>query len=223
MPRTQYGKRDSLRLETGPGAFAIFSFPPRDSPSATVPGSRLITIPSGSTWKTGLHWHEEYDESVRVVQGRAAITISGVTRFYGPEDGTLTFPKYTVHEFGRADNSGDAFDEGDTVIEEWVDPEDGFKAVFFYNVIGAILESNNKPGALDLIQIGTTVAYVDEFPVFVPGPFFLKYAVTHALLTTVSSIGWLMGYKPWVKEYTPEHIWEIARTRGGRHRGVKVE
>ncbi len=74
MVRTQFGKRDSLRLEQSPGAVAIFSSP-RDSSTATVPGSRLITVPSGSTWKTGLHWHEEYDETVRVVQGKAAITV----------------------------------------------------------------------------------------------------------------------------------------------------
>ena len=45
---------------------------------------------------------------------------AGVTSFYGPGDGNLTFPKFTIHEFGRADNGGDVFDPGDTVIEEWV-------------------------------------------------------------------------------------------------------
>lgn len=101
--------------------------------------------------------------------------------------------------------------------------EDGFKAVFFYNVFGATLEANNRPGLRDMIQIGTMLAYVDEFPVIVPGPFFLKYTATHAMLATVSWIGWMLGYKPWLKEYTPEHMWDVARTRGGRQQDSKAQ
>lgn len=98
--------------------------------------------------------------------------------------------------------------------------EDGFKAVFFYNVIATLADANSKPGLSDLVQIGTTLAYVDEFPVIVPGPWFVKYAVTHAALATVSTVGWMLGYKPWLEEYTPQHIWQIAETRGGRQQSA---
>ncbi len=71
--------------------------------------------------------------------------------------------------------------------------------------------------------MGTTLAYVDEFPAFMPGPFMLKYAATHAALATVSCMGWALGYQPWIKEYTPEHLWDTARTRGGRREDTKAK
>lgn len=48
--------------------------------------------------------------------------LAGVTRIYGPEDGIVTFPKFAIHGFERADR-GESKDEAeDTVVEEWVDP-----------------------------------------------------------------------------------------------------
>lgn len=101
------------------------------------------------------------------------------------------------------------------VSDNWP-TEDGFKAVFFYNVLGALLEANGKPGLQDLVQLGTTLAYVDEYPAAVPGPFFFKYAVVHSGLAAVAWLGWALGFDPWLKEYTPEHLWGVARTRGSR-------
>jgi uncharacterized cupin superfamily protein len=77
-----------------------------------------MTIPKGSTWSPGAHWHENYTEYTRVIKGRVKFTIGGVVSVKGPEDGVVTFPKYVVHDFCRADVDG----EGDVVIEEWTDP-----------------------------------------------------------------------------------------------------
>lgn len=76
MPRTltAYGQRDELDFTRGPTEIVKFAFP-RDSNTATVQGSRIITVPPGSTWETGLHWHEQYEESVRVLKGKAKVTV----------------------------------------------------------------------------------------------------------------------------------------------------
>jgi hypothetical protein len=45
-----------------------------------------------------------------------------VDREYSPDDGIVTFPKFTIHGFGRADEGNSTSDAEDTVLEEWVDP-----------------------------------------------------------------------------------------------------
>lgn len=47
---------------------------------------------------------------------------AGVTRVYGTEDGIVTFPKFAIHGFGRADGGQVGEHAEDTVLEEWVDP-----------------------------------------------------------------------------------------------------
>jgi hypothetical protein len=122
---------DTTIKYTGPpnsteiASFTFLINPPNHEDSIT--SSRLITIPPRSTWTTGLHWHEEYVERVRVLQGKARVTYDGVTKDYGPEDGILRFEKFIVHGFGRADSGG----EIDTVIEEWTEPGESFEILFF--------------------------------------------------------------------------------------------
>ena len=80
MPRTltAYGQRDEMDFMRGPTEIVKFTFP-RDFKTATVQGSRIITVPPGSTWETGLHWHEQYEESVRVLKGKAKVTVGKET------------------------------------------------------------------------------------------------------------------------------------------------
>ena len=89
MPRralTKYGQYDELDFARGPTEIAKFQFP-RHSETATVQGSRIITLPPNSTWKTGLHWHEEYVESVKVLKGKAKITIGARRGDVSPDSG----------------------------------------------------------------------------------------------------------------------------------------
>ena len=74
MPRTPYGTYETLNVTQGATGRASFKFS-RDSPTATVPGSRIITLPKGSTYNTGLHWHEDYTENVKVLQGEVILTL----------------------------------------------------------------------------------------------------------------------------------------------------
>lgn len=96
--------------------------------------------------------------------------------------------------------------------------EDGFKLVFFYNILGAFQECRGEPGVRDLLQIGTTLAYIDEYPVFLPGPFWFKRIATHSSLALMYFVGRLLGYKPWLKEYTPERLWTVAQIAGEKTR-----
>lgn len=57
-------------------------------------------------------------------KGRIRVTIGDVTREGGPEDGDLKIPKFTIHEFMRADIDceGDKKEAGDVEVSEWTNP-----------------------------------------------------------------------------------------------------
>lgn len=77
---------------------------------------RVIEIPCGSHWEPGAHWHEEYTEHVRILQGRALVCINGQVQQL-EADGRAVFRLFDIHNFCRAD-----FDNGPSVlIEEWTD------------------------------------------------------------------------------------------------------
>lgn len=69
-----YRERSTLNFEAASENPARISFFQDDVPR-TVKGSRIITIPVASTWNVGLHWHEDYTESVKVLKGKARITL----------------------------------------------------------------------------------------------------------------------------------------------------
>lgn len=99
---------DSITVNL-PSGLVTFTFLPNNHTQ--------ITIPPKSPWHPGAHWHEAYIERLRVLQGRLKVIINGHTRLVGAEDGFVTFEKYAVHDFWRADGV-----EGDVVIEEMTDP-----------------------------------------------------------------------------------------------------
>lgn len=107
------------------GNQVTFSFPSQHS--------TLIKIPSGSAWEPGPHWHEAYVENVRVVQGRAWVSVNGVVKELSVGEGSVRFELRDVHTFGRADRGrkgepvADAGD--DVVIEEWTEPSEWFSRI----------------------------------------------------------------------------------------------
>lgn len=106
---------ESITLELF-GNRVIFTFPSRHS--------TLITIPAGSAWEPGPHWHESYVENVRVVQGRAWVSLNGVVKEVGVGEGSVRFELRDIHTFGRADRGRKSENAGleDVVIEEWTEP-----------------------------------------------------------------------------------------------------
>jgi len=103
------------------------------------PAHVTITLPSGSTWSSGLHWHETHTEYLRVVRGAIRVRLGGQERTLAatpphshPE---VRVDRHVWHEWRRADPTG----SDDVVVVERTEPADGEKALFFWNLNGVIL------------------------------------------------------------------------------------
>ena len=158
----------------------------RDPPNAVVydlsqANQVTITLPSGSTWSSGLHWHEKHVEYLRVVQGTVRVrlgnTVQTVTASRSEDSSQeIRVAKNVWHEWCRAEPGGE-----DVIVVERTDPEDGEKAAFFWNLNGVILKAqrSNKPTAIPGVIFGLIMDFwvtlnlfvifrnLDNIPVFV--------------------------------------------------------
>ncbi|PVH85722.1 hypothetical protein DL98DRAFT_650684 [Cadophora sp. DSE1049] len=151
-----------------------------------------ITLPVGSTWTSGLHWHETHTEYLQVLSGAALITLNHVTRIYTAADGVVTVPRYARHEWQRASRVGELgldfglsssaasssgvqtqnsrlemLVEQDLIVREWTSPTDGQKEIFFRNLSGIIahaIEHKHTDWYLTL-QLWVLFAKLDNWPV----------------------------------------------------------
>lgn len=177
------------------------------------PGITQITLPEKSTWSPGPHWHETHVEYFRVLQGRVLIKLGDRSRIVTPQDGAVVVEKYLIHDFMRADKDlpNDQKDSGDVITEEWTDPADGVKHVFFRNIFSTLQDSGYW-GRLTFIQALYIAASYDDYIVFVPGR--ASYVVTHLMYSSIRFFGPLLGLQPWIEEYTPADLRSVAR--GGK-------
>jgi hypothetical protein len=137
---------------------------------------------------------------------------------YGPDDGVITIPPYTLHEMGRADKhpAAASFIDTDLKLKEWTSPPDRAKELFFRNLIGMALD--RQPGLVGNVKLGLNVAVFmagnDNYPVIWKGPRFLGEPVqtiirrwtTYLLGGIVVGLGHLCGFKTAYKEYTPDDL-----------------
>ena len=158
----------------------------RNPPNAVVydlslPNQVTITLPTGSTWTSGLHWHENHLEYLRVVQGSVRVRLGDTVQIINasrsdqnvlPE---IRVDKNVWHEWSRAEPGGE-----DVIVVERTDPEDGEKAVFFWNLNGVILKAQaaSKPAAVPgflygllmdfwlTLNLFTIFRKLDNIPVF---------------------------------------------------------
>lgn len=156
----------------------------RDAPEAVVydlsePHQVTITLPPSSTWSSGLHWHERHIEYLRVVKGSIHVTLDGQARTISATDAEteVRVDRNVWHEWRRADTEGGE----DVVVVERTDPEDGEKAVFFWNLNGVVLRAQGLarppyvPGLLHgiLLEVWVSLSLfaifreLDNVPVFV--------------------------------------------------------
>ena len=109
----------------------------------SVPNQVTITLPAGSTWTSGLHWHETHTEYLRLVQGKVRVRLGDKTKVVsksaGEVDAEIKIDRNVWHEWSRADGAED--DGEDVVVMERTDPADGAKAIFFWNLNGVILKA----------------------------------------------------------------------------------
>lgn len=76
-------------------------------------------------------------------------------------------------------------------------------------------DANGQLSLNTVLQLSTTIARMDNYVVIVRGP--AGYYVTHALYAVGSTLGWLLGYKPWYEEYTPTRVRAVAASGGRDH------
>lgn len=125
-------------------------FPNAVTYDLSTPGQVHITLPRNSTWSSGLHWHETHTEWLRLVKGSIWVRLDDKKEIYSvdeAEEMELRVPRYMWHEWGRATMDGD-----DVEVVERTDPEDGDKAIFFWNLNGVILDAPKMLTSLSLIS-----------------------------------------------------------------------
>lgn len=165
-----------------------------------------ITLPEKSTFSAGSHWHEQHTEYFKVIQGRISIKHDGVVKVITPDDGPQRVDRFVVHDFCRADKylPDEEKDTGDVIAEEWTDPEDGIKELFFRNVFSTLQDAEKYWGRWTYMQLLTVLTASDEFIDIVPGRF--SYVATHILYSGVQLVAPLMGFRSWREEYTPASL-----------------
>jgi hypothetical protein len=124
-----------------------------------------ISLPRYSNWSSGLHFHATHTEYLRLVKGAISVHLNGEQKIISAKAGgevssstghlvakglVVKVPKYARHEWKRAEalfnlrsrNGGaiarpEDVDE-EVVVEEWTDPADLGKPLFFWNLNGVI-------------------------------------------------------------------------------------
>lgn len=199
-----------------------------------------ITLPAGSTWSSGLHWHEQHVEYLRVVKGRVRVRLGNLVQIIAAGDEeikTTTTPevrvnKHVRHEWSRAEAEGE-----EVVVVERTEPQDGEKAIFFWNLNGVILDVQQK-GSNDVqtrwlgriltnvrVNLSLFVMFraLDNFPVFLDmsgsnGSLarMMEWLLTHVLLEAAAMLAWVWGVEPVQRRYTPGDVfgkWQLRWNR----------
>lgn len=203
-----------------------------------------ITLPPLSKWSSELHWHETHTEFLRVVKGTVRVRlgdrVSVVSASKDDEPPAIVRVDVGVrHEWSRADKDApsDSKDDVEVIVVESTEPADVEKHLFFWNLNGTILETQNqavrRPGyvpnslwaaVLDysiMLHLFIIFGALDNFPVLldlsghgslkgVPGSIvkLMEWCVAHAVLSLASLLGRVLGYRAVEKKFTPDHLFE---------------
>lgn len=197
-----------------------------------------ITLPTGSIWSSGLHWHESHTENLRVLKGRVKVILEGeemiIDAKSSSETITVTVPRGARHEWSRADA---AFGD-DVVVVESTDPPDGEKQIFFWCVNGTVLEgvgnikaSGSKFGRIfyDWLlwwRLCLVLRELDNWPVMldtgiwsraIPRVRDIEGWFTWVVMILATFLGGLCGMRGVRKEFLPEEVWDrwyVIKTMG---------
>ena len=237
---------------TRPGTCTFAFSPPPSSPDSPQPPT-IVTLPPGSSLTTQLHFHLTHTEYLRVVSAAVLVTINGHSRILTAEDGVAEVPRGARHEWMRFDRSvgmlrgeqkgaqerwikekGEGFvkelREKELVVEEWTDPADGEKEVFFRNLFSTFEEPAyvgrwmGWGSILAWLQVMSVMWEGDNFVVVVDcgggsGGWrrMMEDGFAYALMGGAWTVGRMVGCKGVNREYTPEHLME--RWKGSRVTG----
>ncbi|MCJ1329984.1 hypothetical protein MMC10_006665 [Thelotrema lepadinum] len=173
-----------------------------------------ITVPPGSDWTSEPHWHHSHTEFLSVKKGTALVTLGSHTHSITPSDGPVTIERGMIHEWRR-----DSSDSGVLIVEEWTDPADGEKELFFRNLCSALLDMTASPSHAPSpswlpfdwwisLQLFLVFREFDNYPLFYSGV--TSRPVTYLILRVAQFVGLILGLRGHYNEYTPER----ARVKG---------
>lgn len=177
-----------------------------------------ITVPKGSTWTPGFHWHETHAEYLSVVQGSMRVRLgnSWSTIHSGT---TIRVERYVRHEWTRVD----PHNGHDLIVEESMDPSDAQKSVFFWTINGLISENlwrletgRERLAEVARMYLGVFAGFrrLDNIPVIVDAkwegekPGWIGWAVSHAVLGVASAVNFVMARPSVDKKAVPKKVWE---------------
>lgn len=229
-----------------------FSFsPPTSFNTSSIPPT-IINFHVGSEISTQYHWHTRHTEYIHVISGAALIMVSGVSKIYTAKDGAAQVPRYARHEWMRFDRPAHLLSNGqreaqeayfrdhgeeelerlrgeDLIAEEWTDPADGQKEIFFRNLFSTALEPQYESNVSWLgelwktLQIMCVMWEMDNYLVLVDfggwrGGWraLVEAAFTYAVIGCMMTLGWLCGCRAVSEEYTPKHLMKRWESGGPR-------
>ena len=182
------------------------------------PSQTTITLPTGSTWTSGLHWHETHDEYLHVLQGSIRVRL-GQTASIRRAGQEAKVPKHVRHEWSRADVDGGE----EVIVVERTEPADEEKHLFFWNLNGTILLSSGEGPRflkdwLIMLRLFMIFYELDNWPVLYEMSYvrrflsetlaaYLEGSITHAVLASASKIGYMLSFKPIEERYTPAELY----------------
>ncbi|KAI0000605.1 hypothetical protein F4779DRAFT_604688 [Xylariaceae sp. FL0662B] len=183
-------------------------FPAAVTYDLSVRDQATITVPAGSTWTSGRHWHATHTEYLQVERGRAEITVGDTARAaVEPGEGVVTVPRGVAHEWRRwrslspASSTTAAADDEDLVVREWTEPRDGEKEAFFRALNALVLEAaaaglrSWRARTLGL-ELAAVCWRFDNWPVVLGGSWWPAWAhvvATRAVLGARVVLGWVLG------------------------------
>ncbi|RAR16565.1 hypothetical protein DDE83_000131 [Stemphylium lycopersici] len=144
-----------------------------------------ISLPSRSKWTSGLHFHMQHTEYLRLVRGAIFVHLNGDVKLLSARAGgqiirhrnsgsdeevkpslVVRVDRYARHSWGRADeylfsardkqgSGGEGFvlpDDAneEVMVEEWTDPSDLAKPLFFWNLNAVVLAERHPSSMVSL-------------------------------------------------------------------------
>ncbi|KAJ3721287.1 hypothetical protein C8R42DRAFT_84611 [Lentinula raphanica] len=122
------------------------------------PQLRIVKTRGGADddiFKVPLHWHEDHDEIITVLEGRLKVTLGKETKVYTPESGEAFVPRGVPHAL-------ESFKGEPCVVTERTNPSFDNKELFFRNIL-AIPGGLSSGGLIPMMQV---FYYGDGYPVF---------------------------------------------------------
>ncbi|KZM25730.1 uncharacterized protein EKO05_0006060 [Ascochyta rabiei] len=257
------GTRALLRSGQEAVAYHIPITPPTDDTSQI---KTTISLPRYSAWTSGLHFHATHTEFLRLVKGAIVVELNGTTKSFSALAGgeidssgrvvceglVVEVPRYARHNWGRLEHCLDIEEKSrkkhvrpedwveEVVVEEWTDPSDISKPLFFWNLNGIIMApsdmvlSSRKRIARGILgdwwidlQLLVVFFELDNWPILVnfrnlwpsEGTFAgaswindcAETVTSFVLLFFAKALGVALGLRAVDQKRTPAALWETYR------------